>query len=139
MTALNARANQSWREYACREKNNDEWPPNEQQGAFVEGWETGYKAAEVDINGALEAGTAPRPLIDREEVRRLMADALTAYVQLSTPGYYNYVDSFVALARPAPTREQVDKLVSDWFRATLSSGVRDVLADAILELMGGAS
>ena len=39
--------------------------------------------------------------------------------------------------RPLPTREQIDKLVSDWFRATLQPIVRDHLADAIEALFTG--
>lgn len=57
MTTLNARANQAYHEAAERL---DGFGFDNQRDAFEDGWETGYKAAEGDINATLEAEPASR-------------------------------------------------------------------------------
>lgn len=42
--------------------------------------------------------------VDREALRGLMRDALNAYVNLGPNGYYNYLDSFLALLSPEETK-----------------------------------
>lgn len=48
MTTLNARANQAWREAAGGEPFSNAGFGNE-RAAFEEGWETGYKAAAIEV------------------------------------------------------------------------------------------
>lgn len=60
MTTLNARANQAWTQITG-DPDEVNYAFDHQRHSFEEGWETGYKAAEVDINAALEAET-PEPV-----------------------------------------------------------------------------
>lgn len=80
----------------------------EEERGFVE-----IALAAVDAGNAGSWPTVAGYLAD--EVRRLRSEAV----------------------RPLPTREQIDKLVSNWFRATLAPEVRDMLADAIEGLFSG--
>lgn len=109
-------------------------------------------ADELDGEGVVSYGLAPKltdrvmdvvrplPTLDRNRLFNILVEFIMAQPQRADVVEYDGVlDQIMALAgRPLPTREQVDKLVSDWFRATLSPEVRDMLADAVLALMGGA-
>ena len=75
-------------------------------------WRANYERAVEIVLEAVQPYMSVRPVLDRTAVRKLMVDALNAYVMLGTPGYYNYVDSFFALARPVPTREAIDRLLT---------------------------
>ena len=63
MTTLNATANQAWHDLGNDADYLDSTPFNHQQHAFEEGWETGYKAATVDM---------------LQHIRALRAGAITA-------------------------------------------------------------
>lgn len=78
--------------------------------------EAAYKAASeiwghgpyAAINAALEAAyrvDAPRPLLDREAVKAVLAKRLHGE---------QVVDLLMELARPMPTREQIDELLQLW-------------------------
>ena len=165
MTTLNARANQAY--HALVEESGEDWHGfDHQRDAFEEGWATGYKTAEVDMNVDLEAaapllGPRPqvgvvhvqhadaeeyarifnlgfaeaaeqyadgsRPLLDREALR----EALDTCTCSSRPGpdgqmllqprppcprdgdTHARVDAVMELARPMPTREQIEEVIGD--------------------------
>jgi hypothetical protein len=101
------------------------------------------------MRAALEAAApllGPRPLLDRDAVRRILGDVRALPV---TRSMNPHIEAVVALARPMPTREQIDELlqlhrVGPAFRPAdprypgALPNYRRKLRNALLALLNGA-
>lgn len=145
MTTLNARANQAY--HALVEESGEDWPGfDHQRDAFEEGWATGYKTAEVDLNAALEAAApllGPRPLLDRDALGQvLISFGADMRIDADSPAemFGNAVDAVMDLARPMPTREQIEATVRKTIFAHFGTftGAVTAIVDDVEALLNGA-